>query len=205
MQKLLIIVIVSFLLLKLTACKKHGKTTDTNNLQNYYPYDTYTDTVIKYFADNISGWFSNIHKKVKADTFNNNFQFISHGDSSDYNYGDTISFHPHPIGSRQFQSGFSYYPISLTDSNTSINRLIFSRGNFPPDFNENTDLAAYQNNYLVDDFEFLKLYWSKDSLLFKYIMLKVDTFSFNNYKIITARTTATMNFDFMSPIFIPEK
>ena len=53
MQKLLIIVIVSFLLLKLTACKKHGKTTDTNNLQNYYPYDTYTDTVIKYFADNI--------------------------------------------------------------------------------------------------------------------------------------------------------
>jgi hypothetical protein len=72
-------------------------------------------------------------------------------------------------------------------------------------FNENTNVATYLNNYLVDDFSFLKLSWSHDSLNFKYIRMSVDTFSVNNFKIITTRSEAIDGLQWGPPLYVPEK
>ena len=201
MFKLSIAVCLAIILL--LACKKNNVPSNPVVNQISYSYDAYTDTIIKYFQQQSGGYLSYIYNKVKADTFNKDFQFIAAGDFFDIATMDTFSFHA--MVNRQFQRGYNIGPMSLTDSNTSLNRLIFSRGYFPTDFNENTNVATYLNNYLVDDFSFLKLSWSHDSLNFKYIRMSVDTFSVNNFKIITTRSEAIDGLQWGPPLYVPEK
>ncbi len=184
---LVVIYPIFILILILISCKKTKFTNEINQTSISYPYDNYTDTVMKYI-DMGGGLNNSTIRKWVHDTLDSDFNFIKSSDTTIKSNFIIYGIYRTGLRSIKYSDLFATMLVELSDSNISKGRLVFSDSKYPEELSNIEDLNSFRNTTTLTRFSYIKLSWIGTELRLRALLFYTDTFKNNGLNIISKFT-----------------